>query len=82
MFQFNNNEKRFVEPSSYVQHIALKNKLPLLPYCIKHKRVMSAQYSLEDTQSMFTKMLHFRWVSFNGIQRVCDPQDIFETKVN
>ena len=42
---------------------------------------MSAQYSLEDTQSMFTKMLHFRWVSFNGIQRMCDPQDIFETRV-
>uniref|UniRef100_A0A0E9X5P5 Uncharacterized protein n=1 Tax=Anguilla anguilla TaxID=7936 RepID=A0A0E9X5P5_ANGAN len=58
-----------------------------LPYLhtvfIKHKkRLMSAQYSLEDTQSMFTKMLHFRWVSFNGVQRVCDPQDIFETRVN
>ena len=37
---------------------------------------MSAQYSLEDTQSMFTKMLHFCWVSFLGIQSMCDPQDL------
>lgn len=25
-------------------------------------------------------MLHFRWVSFNGIQRVCDNQDFVETE--
>lgn len=41
---------------------------------------MSAQYSLENTQSMFTKMLHFRWVSFLGIQRVCDNQDFVGTE--
>lgn len=29
---------------------------------------------------MFTKMLHFRWVSILGIQRVCDNQDFIETE--
>lgn len=29
---------------------------------------------------MFTKMLHFRWVSFLGIQRVCEYQRLVETE--
>lgn len=31
---------------------------------------------------MFTKMLHFRWVSFLGIQRMCEPQDFLKKNLN
>ena len=66
-----------------ILHYIKKKKKSLLPSYIntqKNSHKKSAQYSLKNTQSMFTKMLHFRWVLFLGLQRMCDIQDFVETE--
>lgn len=44
----------------------------------KHKNECTVE-SRKHTINV-TKMLHVRWVSFLGIQRVCDNQDFIETE--